>query len=63
LGRSAIFLEARYFFGLTDNIKGGTFEIAAGPLIDNLTWNKETDELKNRGFQIMAGITYALGGR
>jgi Outer membrane protein beta-barrel domain len=63
LGRSAIFLEGRYFLGFTNNIKGGTFEVAAGPLVEELTWNKETDKLKNRGFQIMAGVTYALGGR
>jgi len=63
LGRSAIFLEGRYSLGLTDNIKGGTFEIAAGPLVEELTWVKETDKLKNRGFQIMAGVTYALGGQ
>ena len=60
LGRSAIFLEGRYFLGFTDNIKGGTFEIAAGPLVEDLTWVEETDKLKNRGFQIMAGVTYAL---
>jgi hypothetical protein len=63
LGRSAIFLEGRYFLGFTNNIKGGTFEIAAGPLIDDVTWNKDTDKIENRGFQIMAGVTYALGGR
>lgn len=63
LGRSSIFLEGRYSFGLTNTVKGGTVELAAGPLVDEILWNKETDKIKNRGLQIMAGVTYALGGR
>jgi hypothetical protein len=43
--------------------KGGTFELSAGPIVEEITWDKEVDAYKNRGIQIMAGVTFALGGR
>jgi hypothetical protein len=63
LGKSSLFLEGRYSLGLTNNVKGGDVEIASGPLAEVITWDKETDEIKSRGFQIMAGVTFPLGSQ
>jgi hypothetical protein len=43
--------------------KGGTFEISAGPIVEEIEWDKDVDAYKNRGIQIMAGVALALGGR
>jgi hypothetical protein len=59
--RFSIFLEGRYSYGLTNSIKGGTVVISSGNVTQGIEWDKETDMLKNRGFQIMAGVTFPLG--
>ena len=55
-----IFVEGRYALGLTNMQKGGTFKLVAGPIIEEITWDKEEDAYKNRGIQIMAGVTFPL---
>jgi hypothetical protein len=62
LSAVTIFLESRYALGLSNMQKGGTFELTAGPIVEEITWNKDVDAYKNRGIQIMAGVTLALGG-
>jgi hypothetical protein len=59
----SIFVEGRYSLGLLNMQKGGTFELSAGPIVEEITWDKDVDAYKNRGIQIMAGVTFALGGR
>ncbi|MFQ5865980.1 MAG: porin family protein [bacterium] len=61
LGTASIFLEGRYSLGLSNMQKGGTFKLVAGPVAEEITWDKEEDKYKNRGFQIMAGVTFPLG--
>jgi hypothetical protein len=56
----SIFVEGRYTLGLVNMQKGGTFEISAGPIVEEITWDKDVDAYKNRGIQIMAGVTFAL---
>jgi Outer membrane protein beta-barrel domain len=63
LSTVSIFVEGRYTLGLLNMQKGGTFEISAGPIVQEITWNKDVDAYKNRGIQIMAGVSFALGGR
>jgi hypothetical protein len=57
----SIFVEGRYILGLVNMQKGGTFEISAGPIVEEITWDKDVDAYKNRGIQIMAGMTFQLG--
>lgn len=63
LSTISIFVEGRYTLGLVNMQKGGAFELSAGPLVEEITWDKDVDAYKNRGIQIMAGVTFALGGR
>ena len=60
-GKNLVFIEGRYSLGLTDTVAGGTFDISAGPVVEEITWDEQTDMIKNRGFQIMAGVAFALG--
>jgi hypothetical protein len=61
VGESSIFVEARYSLGLTNTVDGGDIDLVAGPVVEEITWEK-TDSIKNRGFQVMAGVTIPLGG-
>lgn len=63
LSTISIFVEGRYFLGLVNMQKGGTFTMSAGPITEEITWDKDEDAYKNRGIQIMAGVAFALGGR
>ena len=60
LKRFSIFLEGHYTYGLTNNIKGGVFELSTKNVAEELEWSKDTDKLFNRGLQIMAGITIPI---
>lgn len=60
ISRFSIFVEARYLYGLSNNIKGGVFELSTKNVAEELEWSKDTDKLLNRGLQIMAGITFPL---
>jgi hypothetical protein len=57
----SIFVEGRYILGLLNMQKGGAFEISAGPIVEEITWDKDVDAYKNRGTQIMGGMTLTLG--
>ena len=57
----SFFVEGRYLLGLTDTVKGGTINMAAGGLVQEVTWDKKTDTIKNRGFHLMAGVIFPLG--
>jgi hypothetical protein len=61
MDKFSIFLEGRYSYGLTNTIKGGVVEISSGHINEEIEWDKETDMVKNRGFQIMVGVTFPLG--
>ncbi|MFQ5632067.1 MAG: outer membrane beta-barrel protein [bacterium] len=61
LSTITLFVEGRYALGLSNMQKGGTFELTAGPIVEEITWDKEEDAYKNRGLQIMAGATFPLG--
>jgi hypothetical protein len=61
VGSASIFLEGRYSLGLSNLQKGGTFELTAGPVSEEITWDKDLDAYKTRGFQIMAGVSFPLG--
>lgn len=54
VGNNSIFVEARYSLGLADIAKEGEFEV------DGLTVTIEDAEVKTRGIQIMAGMTFPL---
>lgn len=61
INRVTFFLEGRYLLGLTNAQKGGSFTIGAGSISEIITFEKEEDAFKNRGFQIMAGLAFPLG--
>jgi len=56
----SIFFEGRYVHGLTNNIKGGTVILSGGHVTQGIDWDKKTDSLKYRGFQILGGVTFPL---
>jgi hypothetical protein len=60
LNNLSIFIEGRYLLGLSNNIKGGTFEISTKNVAEEIEWSKDTDTLLNRGFLLMLGITIPI---
>jgi hypothetical protein len=63
LSTVSIVVEGRYTLGLVNMQKGGTIDLSAGPIVEEIDWDKDADAYKNRGIQIMAGVAFALGGR
>ena len=62
MGLFSVFLEGRYTLGLNNLNKGGTVTARAGPLhVEGDI--PESDKMKNRGVQVMAGISLSLSGR
>ena len=61
VGPSSVFLECRYSVGLSNRIKGGRVT-AEGPIPVYLDFDKAENEYKNKGLQILAGVTFQLGG-
>lgn len=61
VGSSNLFLDGRYTLGLTNLNEGGTFQAKAGDIILESEVAKES-EVFSRGFQIMTGITFPIGG-
>jgi len=56
-GSSSIFVEGRYVLGLTDIARAGTLSFMGAELpVDDAN-------IKTRGLQFMAGITFPLGGK
>lgn len=60
VGNISIFVEGRYSYGLSNTVDGGDVDLVAGPVVQQITWEKK-DKIKNRGFQLMAGVTILLG--
>lgn len=59
---AAFFLEGRYIFGLNNLNKGGTIQLKyQGVVVDEEEFPEEV-EFSNKGLQIMAGVTFPLGG-
>lgn len=54
--KGSVFFEGRYQLGLANIIDEGSFEFAGEE--SELDWS-----VKNKGFQIMGGITFPLGGK
>lgn len=61
VGLFSIYLEGRYTLGLRNLNKGGDVVVKAGPLVIP-AHIEETDKMKPRGLQVMAGIAFSLGG-
>jgi hypothetical protein len=61
IGNTTIFFESRYFWGLTNTVKGGSIEMTAGAVSQSIDWDKNTDKIENRGLHLMAGVTVPLG--
>lgn len=61
VGSSNVFLDGRYTLGLTNLNGGGTFEARAGDIVVESDIKKES-EVFSRGFQIMIGIVFPVGG-
>ena len=55
-----LFIEAKYSYGLLNQMKGGTVTIKDQGIEIDLDVDKEADEFINRGFQIMVGMTFPL---
>ena len=55
-----LFIEAKYNYGLVNQMKGGTATIEYEGLEVDLTMDKEMDKFINRGFQILAGASFPL---
>jgi hypothetical protein len=62
VGLFSIFLEGRYTLGLRNINKGGDVVVKAGPIVIP-AHIEETDRMKTRGLQVMAGIALSLGGQ
>ena len=62
LGGSSVFIEGKYTLGLNNIEKQGSFEVSSGPLSQTITTDP-TDKTKNKGLQLMAGITLPFGGK
>jgi hypothetical protein len=60
VGPASGFLECRYSIGLSNRIKGGRVT-AEGPIPVVLEFEKVENEYKNKGLQILAGVTFRLG--
>lgn len=60
LGFGNFFFEARYTLGLNNNQKGGTFKLTGGSISESMEWEKERDDYKNNGLQVLAGIKIPL---
>lgn len=56
----SIIVEAKYYLGLIDQHKNGTFQADAGGLTIQGEFD-ETNKFKTRGIQILAGITFPIG--
>jgi len=56
-GANSIFVEGRYALGLTDIAREGTLEFMGEDIVSG------DAEVKTRGFQIMGGISFPLGGK
>ncbi|MFC1725478.1 porin family protein [candidate division KSB1 bacterium] len=61
VGKSSIFIECKYTIGLSNIEKGGSVEISSGPLSETLTTDP-SDKTKNKGLQVMVGVTFPFGG-
>ncbi len=59
LGRNSFFVEGRYTVGLRNINDGGVVQVSAGNISDTL--DIDPDDVKTKGFQIMAGVTFPLG--
>jgi hypothetical protein len=55
----SIIVEGKYYLGLTDQHKDGTFDAEAGGLTIKGTFD-ESNKFKNRGIQILVGITFPI---
>ena len=60
VGKFRIFMEGRYTLGLVNLNKGGDVEAVAGPIVIQGHID-ESDKIKRRGVQVMAGMTIPLG--
>ncbi len=56
-----IFLEGRYTYGLMNQRKSGTVTVSSTVIEFDLTADKEEDKYTNRGFQLLAAISFPLG--
>ena len=56
----SITIEGKYYLGLVDQHKDGTFQAEAGGLTIDGTFD-ESNKFKNRGIQILVGIAFPIG--
>ena len=62
LGKISLFVEGRYTHGLNNLQKGGTVEVEIdGITITEITFDKDENKYKNKGFQVMMGVSFPLG--
>lgn len=61
VGKSRLFVEARYSAGITDVWKGGSLEWKSGDEVIVVEQSAE-GKLNTKGIQVMAGIAFPLGG-
>jgi hypothetical protein len=62
LGKGSVFLDGRYAAGLTNLNKGGTVEFKSGDMVI-VEEISPSDEISTKGFQIMLGYTFPIGGK
>ena len=58
-----LFVEGRYTLGMTNLQKGGSFNVVAGSVAVPIDFDKDEDWYKNRGIQILAGVTISITDR
>jgi len=61
VGSANLFLEGRYIFGMGNLNEGGTIEFKYDDIVAEEEFDKE-NEFSNKGLQVMAGVTFPLGG-
>ena len=61
IGRGTLFLEGRYTWGLINQRKSGTATLVSSLIEIEIESDKENDRYFNRGFQLLAGVSFPIG--
>jgi hypothetical protein len=60
-GSGSVFVETRYTFGMTEQQKGGMFEIRSGDVVIREYLDKDNGSIKYKGLQVMMGLSFPFG--
>lgn len=61
IGKAILFLEGRYTHGLINQRKSGTITVSSNGFQFDMESDRNDDRYTNRGFQLLAGISFPIG--